>query len=74
LKPGGDTDALHLALMAEAICDLERRLSGSSRDAFLADRDEQALTAFRLAVLAENTSKLSAALKQRHPHVGSGSV
>lgn len=55
--------------MAEAIADLERRLLGLGKEAFLSDRDEQALTAFRLAVLAENASKLSAGLKARHPSI-----
>jgi uncharacterized protein with HEPN domain len=33
---------------------------------FLADRDEQALTAFRLSIIGENANKLSDTLKARH--------
>jgi uncharacterized protein with HEPN domain len=63
----GDRDGLHLTLIAEAIADIHRRMALSDLNAFLADRDEQALAAFRLSIIGENANKLSADLKARHP-------
>lgn len=55
--------------MAEAIADLERRLGDMVVAKFLTDRDEQALTAFRLSIVGENANKLSDGLKARHPEL-----
>ena len=48
---------------------LRRRLTPLSERSFLADIDEIDLTAFRLAAIGEVSSKLSEALKERHPHI-----
>ncbi len=64
-----ERDGLYLAIIAEALGDLRRRLAEAEFGAFLADRDEQALTAFRLSIVGENTNKLSNELKARHPHL-----
>jgi uncharacterized protein with HEPN domain len=64
-----DRDSLYLSLIAEAIDDIERRIAQTDYQTFLADKDEQALTAFRLSIIGENANKLSPALKARHPHV-----
>lgn len=61
-----ERDQLYLRLMAEAIADIQRRISLTDLEQFLKDRDEQALTAFRLLIIGENTNKLSAALRSRH--------
>jgi uncharacterized protein with HEPN domain len=63
----GERDALHLSLIGEAIADLQRRLADADYTSFLSDRDEQALTAFRLSIIGENANKLSADLKGRNP-------
>lgn len=39
----------------------------SDLETFLADRDKQALTSFRLSIIGENANKLSPELKARHP-------
>jgi uncharacterized protein with HEPN domain len=62
----GERDQLYLRLIAEAIADVQRRTSLTNLDHFLNDRDEQALTAFRLLIIGENANKLSAALQSRH--------
>ncbi len=62
-----DRDQLYLRLIADAIADVHRRISLTDLERFLKDRDEQALTAFRLLIIGENTNKLSATLKSRHP-------
>jgi uncharacterized protein with HEPN domain len=54
-----------LELIMQMIGHLRRRLQSISLRAFLADIDEIDLT----AVIGELTSKLSAALKSRHPHI-----
>jgi uncharacterized protein with HEPN domain len=59
-------DGLCLRLIAEAIEDIHRRLSKIDMQQFLQDRDEQALTSFRLSIVGENANKLSAGLKARH--------
>jgi uncharacterized protein with HEPN domain len=64
-----DRDDLRLVLMAEAISDIHRRLNEADYERFMADRDEQALAAFRLSIIGENANKLSAPLQQRHPHL-----
>ena len=48
---------------------LDRRLSRLTRVAFLADVDEIDLTAFRLSVIGETSSKLSEVLKLRNAHI-----
>jgi uncharacterized protein with HEPN domain len=64
-----DRDQLHLRLIAEAIADVQRRIALTDQHAFLQDRDEQALTAFRLLIIGENANKLSVELKNRHPEL-----
>lgn len=64
-----DRDALHLAIIAETLADLRRRMASAEFAMFLADRDEQALTAFRLSILGEQANKLSPALRERHPTI-----
>jgi uncharacterized protein with HEPN domain len=61
-----DRDTLYLTLIGEAVADIQRRLETVAYDRFLVDRDEQALAAFRLSIIGENTNKLSAELKERH--------
>jgi uncharacterized protein with HEPN domain len=62
-------DGLYLTLIAEAISDIHRRIKALSWQNFLVDRDEQALTAFRLSIIGENANKLSDELKMRHPEL-----
>lgn len=64
-----ERDQLHLRLIAEALADLQRRISATDMVKFLADRDEQALTALRLLIIGENANKLSQALRSRHPEL-----
>ncbi len=64
-----DRDRLFVALIGEAVADIQRRLGNSDFEAFLIDRDEQALTAFRLSIIGENANKLSHELKSRHPDI-----
>jgi uncharacterized protein with HEPN domain len=66
---GIDRDRLFLALIGEAVADIQRRLGDADFEAFLTDRDEQALAAFRLSIIGENANKLSHELKNRHPDV-----
>lgn len=63
-----------LALIMQMIGHLRRRLQPLSFRAFLGDIDEIDLTSFRLAVIGELTSKLSAALKSRHQHISWSSI
>jgi uncharacterized protein with HEPN domain len=62
-------DFQRLELIMQMIGHLRRRLEHLSLRAFLGDIDEIDLTSFRLAVIGELTSKLSAELKARHPHI-----
>ncbi len=62
-----DRDELYIALIGEAVADIQRRLESIELVTFMADRDEQALTAFRLSIVGENSNKLSTELKNRHP-------
>jgi uncharacterized protein with HEPN domain len=62
-----ERDGLYLRLIAEAVDDIQRRMSGADLASFLLDRDEQALAAFRLSIIGENANKLSQDLKSRHP-------
>lgn len=62
-----ERNGYHLVLILEAVDDLERRLKDIELNQFLNDRDEQALTAFRLSIIGENANKLSDELKTRHP-------
>jgi uncharacterized protein with HEPN domain len=64
-----ERDGLYLAIIAEALADIQRRLADAEFQTFLADRDEQALAAFRLSIVGENANKLSGELKARHPHL-----
>ena len=62
-------DAARLELVLELIDHIERRLKGLTLARFAQDRDEVDLTAYRLAAIGEATNRLSAALRQRHPHI-----
>jgi uncharacterized protein with HEPN domain len=66
---GQERDQLHLRLIAEAVVDVQRRIALVDQDHFLQDRDEQALTAFRLLIIGENINKLSDELRTRHPEL-----
>jgi uncharacterized protein with HEPN domain len=61
-----ERDQLHLRLIGEAIDDVQRRMKLTDMEQFLNDRDEQALTAFRLLIIGENANKLSGDLRARH--------
>jgi uncharacterized protein with HEPN domain len=61
-----DRDPLLLSLIGEAIADIRRRFGTMAFDSFLADRDEQALAAFRLSIIGENANKLSNPVRNRH--------
>lgn len=60
-----DPDRLDVIL--EMIGHLKRRLADVTLDSFMLDRDEQDLTAYRLAVIGESSFRLSPELKARHP-------
>lgn len=62
-----DLDLLDLSL--EMVAHLDRRLTGLDYLGFSSDRDEIDLTAYRLAVIGEATSKLSDGLKSRHSNI-----
>ena len=64
-----DRNQDRLELILELVDHLRRRLTDLTFGAFVDDRDERDLTAFRLSVIGENTSKLSDDLKVRHPHL-----
>jgi len=65
VEAGRDRD--RLATILRVIGSIDRRLSGMDYQIFAADGDEIDLTAFRLSVIGENASKLSEAIKLRHP-------
>lgn len=62
-------DTLHLTLIGEAMADIRRRFGDMAFDRFLADRDEQALAAFRLSIIGENANKLSGDVKAHHSEI-----
>lgn len=62
-----ERDQLYLRFIAEAISDVQRRIVTTDMNTFLSDRDEQALSAFRLLIIGENASKISGELRLRHP-------
>ncbi len=64
-----DRDTLYLTLISEAIADIRRRFPMIEYDLYLSDRDEQALAAFRLSIIGENSNKLSVELKARHSEI-----
>jgi uncharacterized protein with HEPN domain len=64
-----DRDTLYLTLISEAIADIRRRFPMMEYDRYLSDRDEQALAAFRLSIIGENSNKLSLELKARHSEI-----
>lgn len=64
-----DRDWFHLRQMLRMIAMIEHRLNGLDKRAFLTNRDEIDLTAFRLQVIGEAVRKLSAAIKDRHPDI-----
>jgi len=59
-------DRNRLETILEAIEDIRRRLGGMDYAAFSGDRDELALTAFRLSLIGENANKLSPDIQARH--------
>ncbi len=59
-------DTLYLTLIDEAISDIRRRFQKMDYALYVSDRDEQALAAFRLSIIGENSNKLSLELKARH--------
>jgi uncharacterized protein with HEPN domain len=62
-----ERDGLYLNLIAEAIEDIRRRIGECEIGVFITDRDEHALTAFRLSIIGENANKLSNELKAQYP-------
>ncbi len=64
-----ERDTLYLTLIGEAITDIRRRFPATVSDKFFSDRDEQALAAFRLSIVGENSNKLSAEIKARYPEI-----
>ena len=62
-------DFRKLELIMQMVGHLHRRLDPVSLRAFLGDVDEIDLTAFRLSVIGETTSKLSEALKSRNSEI-----
>jgi len=67
-------DIDHLELIIQLIDMIDLRLDGRSRDAFLQDRDEADLTAFRLGHIGEEAGKLSSEVRARHPEIRWGSI
>jgi uncharacterized protein with HEPN domain len=67
-------DFYRIELILRMIGHLRRRLHPLSLDDFLADIDEMDLTAFRLSVIGETTSRLSEALKARNPEINWPSI
>jgi uncharacterized protein with HEPN domain len=64
-----ERDADRVDLILELIDHIVRRTEGLSRDQFLQDRDEVDLTAFRLAAIGEEASKLTTELKAAYPDI-----
>ena len=64
-----ERDTLYLSLIGEAISDIDLRFSDMDFSLFPIDRDEQALSSFRLSIFGENANKLSAELRSRHPQI-----
>lgn len=62
-------DRLRLDLILMMIGHLRRRLRNVTLSAFMADVDEQDLTAYRLAVIGETANKLPPGMKARHADV-----
>lgn len=62
-----DFDRLELIL--QLIAHIQRRFTGLSERAFLNNKDEIDLTAFRLSAIGEACSKLDGELKGRHSHI-----
>lgn len=64
-----ERDTLYLTLIGEAIADIRRRFPNMDSIEFFSDRDEQALAAFRLSIIGENSNKLSVEIKARHSEI-----
>ena len=64
-----ERDTLYLTLIGEAIADIRRRFPKMEYAQFLSDRDEQALAAFRLSIIGENSNKLSPNLKAQYDDI-----
>lgn len=62
-----ERDRERLETILRVIADLDRRLGGLDFRTFASDGDEIDLTAFRLSVIGENATRLSAAIKARSP-------
>lgn len=69
MKSGSETDIEFAEQILELIAHIERRLADRSRAAFLGDRDERDLTAFRLAAIGEMANKLTPELKARQAQI-----
>jgi uncharacterized protein with HEPN domain len=63
------SDRNRLNIILEAIGDIQRRLESVTYANFANDRDELALTAFRLSLIGENANKLSTDIQARHPEL-----
>mgnify|MGYP003384273340 CR=1 FL=1 len=64
-----ERDILYLTLIGEAIADIRRRFFDLASAKFFSDRDEQALAAFRLSIIGENSNKLSEQLKSHYKEI-----
>ena len=63
------SDNDRLQLIVRLLDRIQSSMSGIDESAFLADQDLGDLIAHRMMHVAENASKLTAALKDRHPHM-----
>lgn len=64
MSSGRDIELLEIVL--RLIDGIERRLSGLTEGAFILGQDEIDLTAYRLAMIGEETGRLSDAIKQNY--------
>jgi uncharacterized protein with HEPN domain len=64
-----ERDVDRLEQILELIAAVQRRTASLDRQTFEHDRDESDLAAFRLAHIGEQTKKLSAELRERHPQI-----
>lgn len=69
MQPSDQTDLDGCELILELIGHIQRRIGQKSEMAFIADKDEIDLTAFRLSTIGEATNRLTPALKERHPSI-----
>nr|WP_047167955.1 HepT-like ribonuclease domain-containing protein [Sphingomonas sp. Y57] len=64
-----ERDIDHLEQIIDLISAVQRRAAGLDRQTFENDRDESDLAAFRLAHIGEQSRKLSADIRDRHPEI-----